>query len=150
MASKVFIIDPNEEVECYNTGGPKTVLQVKASSTAMVKILGFGISFDGVSITAEPVMVTLSKQTTDGTMTSTNPIKIGVYSEDILATAQYLATVEPGTTDAIESMEIHPQAGYEIRYPVGQEPIVGRGEHVGILVTASAAVNCRVKMICEE
>ncbi len=150
MADNVFIAQPSEEIACYNGGVPKTLVQVQAPANARVKVLGWGISFDGTSITAQPANVYLARQTTAGTMTSLNPIKLKAYPETIQSSCQYSATVEPGTTDAIEAVQVHPQAGYEIRYPEGEEPIIQKSQFMAVIVDVDAAVNCRVKMICEE
>ena len=131
----------------------KTVLQLTAPTNHRVKILGYGVFFDGTSTTAEPVEVVLQRQSTAGTMTSLTPAKLDdSLAETLQSTAQHTATAEPtsvsnGTLDVIE---VHPQQGYEKLYPLGQEPIIGGGDRVGIICTAPATVNVRAKLIFEE
>lgn len=151
MAANIFIAQALSEIATYNSGSPKTVLQVKAPANCRVKILGWGISFDGRDVAAEPVVVDLVRQTTAGAMSSLYVYQQQPYTDTaISSTAQHTAGSEPTLADVLDSVEVHPQSGYEIRYPYGQEPVIAGDGRVGIRVTAPAAVNCRVKMICEE
>lgn len=128
----------------------KTVLQVKAPTNHRVKILGWGVFFDGVSSTAEPVVVRLLRQTTTGTMSALTPGQVVPVAESILTTAAHTATVEPTAGTVIESLEVHPQQGYEKMYSQGQEPVIGGGGYVGIECTAPAGVNVIAKILFEE
>ena len=129
----------------------KTALQIVAASNHRVKILRWGVFFDGTSVTAEPVQVELTRQTTAGTMSSNTPKKLDdSLAESLQTTAQDNATAEPTKGDIIDVVEVHPQQGYEIIYPLGQEPIVGGGDRAGIICTAPASVNVRVKIVFEE
>ena len=129
----------------------KTVVQIVAPSNHRVKILGWGVFFDGTSTTAEPVQVTLSRQSTAGTMSALTPVPLDdSLAETLQVTAQHTATVEPTTGATIDMVEVHPQMGYEKMYPLGQEPICGGGDRVGIVCTAPAGVNVRAKLIFEE
>jgi hypothetical protein len=128
-----------------------TVLQLVAPSNHRLKVLGWGVFFDGVSVTGAPVEVTLVRQTTAGTMSALTPQKIDdSLAETLQATAQHTATVEPTGTIVVDSVEVHPQSGYEIRYPLGQEVKIGGGDRLGMVCTAPGAVNVRAKMIYEE
>jgi len=129
----------------------KTVLQVIAPTNHRVKILSYGVSFDGTSSSAEPVQVRLIRQTTAGTMTSLTPTKRdNSLSETLLVTAQHTATAEPTAGDLLDAMEVHPQGGYEFICPQGQEFIIGGGGRVGIECTAPANVNVRAKLVWDE
>ncbi len=150
MADNIFIAQSLAEIAAYNSGSAKTVLQVIAPANCRVKVLGWGISFDGRDVAAEPVNVELARQTTAGTMSSLSVFQQRPCVDAIASTAQYNAAGEPTTTDVIDSVQVHPQSGYEVRYPYGQEPVIAGGGRMGIRVVAPAAVNCRVKMICEE
>lgn len=129
----------------------KTVLQLVAAANHRVKILRWGVYFDGVSVVAAPVEVEVTRQTTAGTMTSLTPVKLDdSIAETLQTTAQHTATAEPTPGDIIDAVEVHPQQGYEIIYPLGQEPIIGGGDRVGWAITAPATVNVRVKAVFEE
>ena len=79
--------------------------------------------------------------------------KINAVSETIQSTALHTATAEPTTGDILDIAEVHPQSGYEVKYPIGQELIIPGGSRVGIICTnavGAVTVNCRAKLICEE
>jgi hypothetical protein len=129
----------------------KTVLQLVAAANHRVKVLGFGVYFDGVSTTAEPVQVRMLRQTTAGTMTALTPVKRDdSITDTLLTTAQHTATVEPTASDVLEVAEVHPQTFLEKWYPLGAEPIIGGGDRLGIECTAPATVNVRAQLIFEE
>ena len=150
MSANKFIVLPPTEIECFNAGNAKTVLAVKANVNIPLKILGWSISFDGTSITAAPMNVELSRQTTSGTMASTVPVKLGTNVEVVQATASFGASAEPSKGDVLDTFDIHPQAGFDVKYPEGEQPIIPPDGRVGIIVKADMAINCSVKMICEE
>lgn len=128
----------------------KTVLQIVAATNQRVRIKSFGVFFDGISGSAEPVQVRLLRQTTAGTMTSLTPTKLGTGSETVQTTAQHTATAEPTAGDTLDIAEVHPQSGYQVIYPQGDWPIIPGGGRVGIECTAPATVNVRAKIIFEE
>lgn len=130
----------------------KTLLQVQAPSNQRVKVLGWGVFFDGVSTTGQPVETRLIRNTTSGTMDGTSGTVTPMYpgSETIQSVATYAATAEPGAGDILDIATCHPQQGFEFRFPAGAEPIVPGGGRVAIDCTAPAAVNARVKLILEE
>lgn len=120
----------------------KTVLKIVAPANHRVAILGWGVSFDGISPTAEPVVVRLLRQTTAGTFTSLTPVKAdGSLGETVQTTAGHTATVEPTAGNILKRVNVHPQSGYEEVVPLGQEFVLAGGEQVGIECTAPAAVN---------
>ena len=129
----------------------KTVVQLVAAANHRVKILGWGVFFDGTSTTAEPVQVRLLRQTTAGTMSALTPTKRDdSIADTLLTTAQHTATAEPTAGDLLEAIEVHPQQGYQVLYPLGVEPIVGGGDRVGIECTAPGGVNVRATVLFEE
>src|SRR4051812_36005515 len=78
----------------------RTVLQLVAATNHRVKILSWGVYFDGISATAEPVQVRLLRQTTAGTMSALTPTKGDESITDtLLTTAQHTATIEPTNTE---------------------------------------------------
>lgn len=128
----------------------KTVIQLVAPANHRVKILGWGVFFDGVNTAAEPVQVAVVRQSTAGTMTSLSPVQVQPVSETIQTLAWHTATAEPTAGDTIDAVECHPQQGYEVKFPMGQEVIVAGSGRLGITCTAPAAVNVRAKFIFEE
>lgn len=128
----------------------RTVVQVTAPANQRLKILGWGVFFDGVSGTGEPVQVRLLRQTSAGTMTSLTPRKLNSHGETVQSTAQHSATVEPSAGDDLDIVEVHPQSGYEKMFPADFCPRVPGGGRAGIECTAPANVNVRAKIIFEE
>lgn len=130
----------------------RTVLQLRAPSNHRLKILGWAVTFDGTSPTAEPVQVRFLRQTTDGTFTGLTPVKLDdSVGETLQATGHHSATsTEPSSGDVLKAVEVHPQSGYEDTLPYGREFIVGGGDRVGIECTAPAAVNVRAWIAYEE
>jgi hypothetical protein len=152
MAGLDFTATPTAEV-ALSAGATRTVVQVVAPANQRVKIKGYGISFDGTSVTAEPVLVQLVRQSTAGTMTALTLIKDDPgRDETIQATAQHSATVEPATGDILDQIHVHPQGGYVWMFPLGGEKWINGGGRAGIRVITPAGVNpnCVAKMFCEE
>lgn len=128
----------------------KTVIQVAAPASQRLILKSWGISFDGVSSTAEPVQVELLRQTTAGTMTSLTPVRRSAGSETVQATAQHTATVEPTAGDVLDSVEVHPQGGYKEIVPFDGRIEVPGGTRIAVRATAPAAVNARAVLTWEE
>jgi hypothetical protein len=102
----------------------RTVLQVLAPTNIRVKVKRWGVFFDGVSVTGEPVQVELLRQTTAGTMSALTLVKkLNLGSETIQTTATHSATsTEPTASDIYDAKEVHPQQGYEYIFPLGTAP----------------------------
>lgn len=129
----------------------ETILQIVAPTNHRVKVLGWGVFFDGTSVTAEPVQVELVRQSTVGTSSANTPVQLDdSLAETLQTTARDSFTAEPTTGDIVDVVEVHPQQGYEKIYPLGQEVICGGGDRIGIRCTAPATVNARGKIIFEE
>lgn len=150
MAALAFCVQPTAEIACYNAGSAKTVLQVKAPANQRIKVKGWGIFFDGQTVTGAPIIVKLVRQSSTGSMTALTPVKRGVAAETIQATAQHSATAEPTAGDILDVLEIHPQSGYEVHFQKGNEIIIPGGGYLGIQVVAAEEINCVPKLFCEE
>jgi|WetSurSiteA1Bulk_404760.scaffolds.fasta_scaffold28621_2 hypothetical protein len=151
MAGIIGIARTNEVALAASTA--KTVLQLAAPANQRLKIMRWGLYFDGVSASDAPVYVRLLRQTSAGTMSSLSIVKNDAsIPETLQATAFHTATgTEPTASDVIDSINIHPQGGgYEVIFPVGQEVIVSGGGRLGIECTAGASVNVTSKMVYEE
>lgn len=147
--SDIFAVAQTAEV-ALSAAAAKTVLQIVAAGNHKVRVLGWGVFFDGTSSSAEPVQVRVLRQTTAGTMSALTPVKIGTDSETLQTAAQHTATVEPTAGDVLDVAEVHPQSGYEVKFPMGQEIKVPGSGRLGIECTAPAGVNVRAKIIFEE
>lgn len=138
------------EEEALAAGAIETVVQVVAPAAQKIKILAWGVFFDGTSSTAAPVELELQRQTSAGTSSALTPVRWDDDQPALQTTARQDFTAEPGKSDVLESKEVHPQTGYEVIYPPGGEPWCGVGDRIGIEVTAPAAVNCRAYIRFEE
>jgi len=129
----------------------KTVLQVVAASNHRVKISNWGVAFKGTSPTDAPVKVRLLRQTSAGTASAATVAKNNSADDETLqTTAQYNASEEPSAGDVLATVECHPQAGYEVLLPLGQEIIVPGGGRLGIECTAAANQTVVAWMAGEE
>lgn len=136
----------------------KTVLQVATPSTQDITVVAYSISFDGVSATAEPVVVDLVETDVAATVTSLTPTK---YSDPNApaslcvggtSATGYNASAE-GSIAAVrilETIEVPPTSGVVIQFPLGREPGVGVSKFLRLRALAAAAVNCIPELIWEE
>jgi len=148
MAAFIGVAQISEEAL---TTAAETVVQIVAAANQRVKVLGFGVFFDGISPTAEPIQVELCRQSTAGTSSALTPVKWDdSLAETLTTTARQDFTAEPTTGDVIWSGEVHPQGSYECQYALGQEPICGGADRIGIRCTAPVAVNVRAYIRFEE
>ena len=128
----------------------KTVLQLTAPANHRVKVLGWGVFFDGTNTAAVPVIVRVLRQTTSGTTTAITPLQVVPVAETILTAAAHTATIEPTASDVIDEIACHPQQGFEVKFPMGQEIIIAGSGRLGIECNAPAGVNVRAKIFFEE
>lgn len=144
----------------------KTLLQVKPGGTQNLKIIEWGISFDG-SAAATPGKVELIETDVAATVTAlasaditkldaqalagsldptTNIIAIGITSSGYTATAE-------GTITAVRNLAgpqlIAPTSQFVQQFPLGREPIIQASKFGRIRVTFGAAVNAYAYMIVE-
>lgn len=143
----------------------KTMLQVKPGSTQTLRIVEWGISFDG-SAAATPIKVELLE--TDVAATVTAHAAAGIVklnSEANEAGDPTTAIFAVGTTSTgytssgegsitatrmFDVQLIAPTNQYVKQFPLGREPIIKAGQFARIRVTAGAAVNAYCYMIVES
>jgi hypothetical protein len=130
----------------------KTIMQLVAAANHGVLIDEISVSFKGTSNTASPVLVQVVRQGTAGTMSSIASLaKDPADADETLQVAgTQNATVEPTTTALLISEEVHPQTGYTWQAPFGRQIKIGGGTRLGIVVTASADVQCVARVCGEE
>lgn len=138
----------------------KTLLQVATPATDKIKIVEWGISFDG-SAAATPIEVELIQ--TDVAASVTAHVAAGVPPfNDAGAPASnmtlgasatgYTASAE-GTITATRMLDcqlIAPTNQYVKQYPLGREPEIPVSKFVRVRVKAGAAVNAICYIIWEE
>ncbi|MFI6299538.1 hypothetical protein ACIBEJ_48645 [Nonomuraea sp. NPDC050790] len=127
----------------------KTVLNVVAATGSGLKVVELSVTFDGTSVTAEPVTVELTRSTqaTAGTSTATTPAQVSGASRAALASGARAYTAEPTVVSVVKRWLVHPQAGLVLQFPLGREPQQNTaGQAMGLRCTAPAGVNCQAYM----
>lgn len=153
MASVFSATTEGEEALAAATA--ETVIALIGATQVKPKIIEFGVSFDGISATAEPVLVRMIRTTADdGTSTAATEVQFGDPDGPTPnCAAKHSYSAEP--TKAAQPMavwHVHPQAGLVIQYPLGREPGLDNTTSNGIAieVTAPAVVNCSAYIVWEE
>ncbi len=137
-------------------GTAKTVLAAINSSAGVIKLVEWGVSFDGVSATAIPVLIELCSlnTTSAGTATAHTIAQVTGPTRTPQFTAKRAYTVEPTATQRLNAWRCHPQSGMVIQYPQGREPQQWVASYALVLrVTITAgqtAVNVTPYMLIEE
>lgn len=142
----------------------KTLLQVKPGSTQVVRVVEWGICFDGTTA-ATPGIVELC--VTDVAATVTAHVAAGIHKFDSAAlaggdpsTALFsVGTAATGYTSSNEGsvgtvrqgdvQQIAPTNQYIFQFPLGREFIVNPSEFMRIRVKFAAAINAICYVLCE-
>ena len=118
----------------------KTVLQVATPSTTDIRVMGWGLSFDGASGTAVPVIAHLIATDVGASgLTSQSPDNFGA------ALTGHGGGVTPteGSITAVrmfDAQHVHPQAGYGIFWP-------GETHQTKIPVSRFVRIRCRAQAV---
>jgi hypothetical protein len=138
----------------------ETILELKNAAHHRYKLLEFNVSFDGVVVTAEPVVVELCRINStggDGTSSALTGLKRdGSLPETVQTTALNAFTAEPTTVNVLRRFEVHPQGSFNWQAPFGQEYQFGGATagadsgRVALRCTAPVAVNVCASMSIEE
>lgn len=131
----------------------KTILSVINAANSLIRIVEFGVSFDGTSATAEPVTIELcsSTQATAGTSTSQTPIQCRGPNRTVQATGARNYTAEPTTLTVLKRWLVHPTSGIVLQFPLGREPEqVTTSDALCLRCTAPATVNAQGYIEFEE
>lgn len=136
----------------------KTVLQVGVPSTTDVRILGWGVSFDGISGTAIPVICHLLDGDVAATVTAATPDLWGHNQAQAslcvggTSASGYNASVE-GTMTTVREFDgehVHPQSGYGLWFPEGRQPRIAPSRFIRIRCKAQAVVNVIPWIVWDE
>lgn len=124
-----------------------------------VKVTGYGVYFAGASVTNIPINVRFIALTAPG---ASSAAVVDVIGGTFLGTPQTAAKFGVSATpitsftpgDVYHMAKVHPQAGLEIKLPLGQEWVcdgaAAAANYFGIAVTAPVAVNARGVIYFEE
>ena len=129
----------------------KTVLQINVPSTTDIKLIGWGVSFDGTAGGSQvPVICALFDDSTAASVgTSLTPINWGNTQAQAslciggAALTAYGCTTEGTLTTPryLDMEEVSPQTGYGVYWPPSHQPRVGVSRFIHIRCTAPAVVN---------
>lgn len=148
-----YTVNSGSSAVALSATTPKTVLGVIAAANVSARLAELGVSFDGVTSTAVPVLVELCDSTgaTAGTpAASPTPKQVRGAPRAAQSVGGNNYSAEPTVLTVIKHWLVHPQTGMALQFPLGREP-----EHTGVgglflRLTAPAAVNCRAYMEFEE
>jgi hypothetical protein len=151
---------PFAAVEVSTTTSAKTLLQVGVPSTTAIRLVGWGVSFDGVTATDPPGVCELLDCTSSSAATVTS------FTPDLWDNPQAQASLCVGGTTAtgynasnegtltaarlLDCQEVHPQTGYSVWYPTERGPSVTISRQVRIRVTFSVSINAMPWIVWEE
>jgi len=147
-----YTVETNGDV-ALTAATPKTIMSVINATNGLIRIVEIGVSFDGVTSTAEPVTVELcsSTQATAGTSTAHTIAQIRGSSRTVQATAARDYSGEPTTLTTLKRWLVHPQTGMVIQFPLGREPEqTVTADALCLRLTAPASVNVQGYMEFEE
>jgi hypothetical protein len=142
----------------------KTLLQVKPSATLGMRVVEWGISFDG-SAAATPGNVELMESDVAATVTAlaaaditkfddaalmggdptTNLIQVGTSSTGFTATSEGTTTV----ARLLDWQLIAPTNQYVKQFPLGERPFIQTAKFLRVRVTFAAAINAACYVIVE-
>jgi hypothetical protein len=136
----------------------KTLLQVATPSTTDIRVHGWGVSFDGISATAAPGVLTLVDVDVAASVTTLTPEEW--ESDDAQASlcvggasaTGYNATAE-GTiagSRILDGQEVHPQTGYSVFFAEGRRPRVKPSRFLRVRALFAADVNSVPWVLFEE
>jgi len=137
----------------------KTLLQIATPSTEDLKVVQWGISFDGTS--GVPIKVELVQTDVAATVTAyasgdivswNQPNDAGSLMTLGTTASGYTATAE-GTITATRMLDLQlvsPASGYMCQFPLGREPVVPVSKFLRVRVTAAVAVNAYTWIAWEE
>jgi hypothetical protein len=155
MAKSGYAINTEGEVS-LSAGVAKTVLGAKAGASVGLDLQAFEIDFDGVTASAEPVLVEVCYCTfatnSPGTA-STATLEPQLYGRVIAAdfTGGKSWTTEPTVVTVLFPFALDPNKGlFSYDFSLGQTPDCAVAEGFVIRCNAPAAVSCRAMMRLEH
>lgn len=133
----------------------KTILNVINSSTGLVRLVEFSVSFDGATATAVPAVVELCQSTEAGAGTAGTAPTV-VQMRGPTRTQQFTAkqgySAEPSALTAFARYFVPAFNGTLVeQFPLGREPeMVTASRGICVRVTAPATVNVSGYLVVEE
>jgi hypothetical protein len=155
MATPGYVIETTGDI-ALTAATAKTILNVVNGTNALIRLVEFSVSFDGVTATAEPVVVELCGSTqatagapTGGTITLTQ-IRGPVRTAQSTGRRNY--TAEPTVLTVWKRWLVSAFGGLLVlQFPLGREPeMITTVAGMCLRCTAPAAVNAQAYLEVEE
>jgi hypothetical protein len=138
----------------------KTMLQIATPSTEMLRVIEWGISFDGsaaatpgkVELIETDVAATVTAHVAAGVMKMNGPNDVASLVTLGTSATGYTASAE-GTTTASRVLDyqlIAPTSQYVKQFPLGREPEVAASKFLRVRVTFGTAINAVCYVVWEE
>jgi hypothetical protein len=145
-------------VEVATSAALKTVLQVATPSTTNIRIVAWGISFDGIVATNPAGRVQLVDVDVAATVTALTPEEWGNADSPAslcvsgTAATGYNATAEGtiGASTILDGQNIHPQTGYAVWFPDRAGPLVKASRFLRVRCTFSVDIGSLPWILWEE
>jgi hypothetical protein len=152
MASVYSATTEGEEALAAATA--ETVIALHSTTACKPRIIEWGVTFDGTSATAEPVVVDVVRITAaDGTSSTATEKAWDPDNPTSNSTATHSYTAEPTKeSQPLAKYEVPPTSGMVLQYPLGREIVLDNAttSAVGIVCTAPATVNVLAYIVWEE
>lgn len=139
------------------TAARKTVLQYASAASISSSVVAIDITFDGITASNVPVLVTLERQASAGTggvaLTAgwgPNPMDPNTPATTFTVLKGPWATTEPVLTTVYKSWRISPTSGLSYQFPLDQEPVLPASAWMAIVVTAGAVVNATANIVWKQ
>jgi hypothetical protein len=138
----------------------KTLMQIATPSTEDLKVIEWGISFDGTSgvpikcelVETGAIAATVTAYGSNDIVLLNEPNDAGSLMTLGTSASGYTASAE-GTITATRQLDLQlvsPAGGYVKQFPLGREPMVPLSRFLRIRVTAAVAVNAYCYICWEE
>lgn len=136
-------------VEVATSTARKTLLQVATPSTTTIRVIGWGVSFDGVVSTNPAGIVDLVDVDVAATVTTLTPEEFGSDENQAslcvggTSATGYNASAEGtiGASRILDGEEVHPQTGYSMWFPERFCPVVKVSRFLRIRALFSVDIN---------
>lgn len=142
----------SEGEEALAAATAETLVQLRGVATTRAVLLGWSVSFDGISATDAPVVVRLLRQTTDGTGSAASEVAYDPAERAALLTSFHSFSAEGTAGDVLRTENVHPQGGYTEWFPEDARPVIAAAttSRIAIEATAPAIVNAVATLIWKE
>jgi hypothetical protein len=142
----------------YATGA-KVAIQLATPATARIRLVEWGISFDG-SAAATPAIVEIAKASAASTVTAHSTTTVQNISDGTFASRLTMSTTGTGygavaittntTTQVYDKQYIAPTNQYVKQWPLGREPTIAESSFVQLRLNTTATVNAVAYIVWEE